>query len=520
MRAIFLRDIRRFLSLRLLFLMLGCTLFSLAKRRGFSQSYDSFVLSMLSDHYYITFFMVPVFLYILFTHLEMDMEYVLIRSKKFAYYFIAKAAAITMNVSIFVLLQLVVFLVVGIGLEVNSIFPSPDSQNSSLEVLIMLSHYFHYPWQAAIVTTLYMIMGLSILSIFFWALHHFLEKRTFAILIITLYFLMVFAMKSKITGLTRIPFIFINNYIIFMYNLTYPYGLQISLITLAMIAGVTAYVIKKHWNKRPEWKIALRIPSGITSYYGAQLFSAKNGAILLAFVIGFGLWKLLQVQTMPNSTQTDYLIYAFWGHGHGYMNMLDWIAMILINGVPIYLLAHFLENEKKDHSILLTIRLRSKWHWGAAIFGVSTLFLLMYTLLLTGGLLLLANVGGFPAGEGTLIPGLSIGMNELMLYLIGSKLLDLLFQFLFLFVIFLWTRHIIVAFIGILVMYALYLFPFSWTTYIPVGLSSLAQNLNFTALADSSIPGLPGKIIMLLLGSLVIIPSLYVLLFGYKKRFQ
>ncbi|WP_211746983.1 hypothetical protein [Paenibacillus sp. Marseille-Q4541] len=520
MKAIFLRDIRRFLSVRLLFLLLGCTLFSLAERRGFSHSYDSFVLSMLSEHYYITFFMVPVFLYILYTHLENDMEYILIRAKKYPHYFRARAAAMTVNMSIFVLLQLAVFLVVGIGLEPKSAFPLPDPQNLSLEVLTLFSQYFHYPWQAVIVSALYMVMGLSVLSILFMTLDHFLEKRMVAFITIAQFFLMVFAMKSKIPGLTRIPFVFINNYIIYMYNLTYPYALSVSLISLAMIAGGVIFFIHKHWNTHLEWNARLRMPRGITSYYGAQLFSAKNSMILLVFIIGFGLWKLLQVRSMPESTLADFLLYSFWGHGHGYMQPLDWITMILMNGLPIYLLALFLEKEKKDHRLLLTIRLHSKRHWGAALFGVSSLFLFVYTLLLIGGLLLLAIASGLPPGEITLIPDLSMSLTELLLYLTGVKFLDLLFQFLFIFILFLWTRQVTAGFIGILVMYGLYLFPFSWTTYIPVGLSSLAQNRSFTVFTDSSAPGITGGMIMILLGSLIIISSLYVLLSGYKKRFQ
>ncbi|KOR90172.1 hypothetical protein [Paenibacillus solani] len=520
MRAIFIREIQRFLSPRLLLLILGCILFSLAERKGYSQSYDNFVLSMLVEHYYITFFMTPVFLYILYAHVEEDLDYVLIRIKNYPRYFGINTAAMTVNVSFFVLLQLAVFIIVGIGLPSGSDFPLPDSQQSSLSVLWFLSDYFQYPWQAAAVSVVHMIIGLIVLSFCFMTLHHFSERRTVAIITITLYFLMVYGMKSKHPELTRIPFIFINNYILFFYNLTYPYALWISYISLAIMAGGSAFLIIKYWHTRPQSNWGTLLPRGFSAYLGAQLFSRKNIASLLVSIIVFSLWKLLQIRALPESTMTDYMIFMFWGHGHGYFEPKDFISMIIMNSLPIYLLALFLENEKKDHSMMLTVRLRSKWLWGASIFRMSSLFLIMYTLLLTSGTLLVASTSGLPAGEGQLIPGLSMGTAEIYLYLLVAKLLELLFQFLFLFVIYLWSRQATAAMVGILILYGLYLLPYPWLQYIPVGMSSLVQRSEFGTAMDSSAPGLSGSFILLYLGSLVITSSLYVLLAGYKKRFR
>ncbi|WP_106769181.1 hypothetical protein [Paenibacillus faecalis] len=520
MKAVFIRDIRRFLSVRLLFLILGCTLFTLSERREFISSYDNFILLMLSEHFYLTFFMVPMFLYILYTHLEDDMDYVLIRIRKYPRYFAVKASAMAVNMSMFVLLQLAVYMLVGIGLPPGSTFPPPDSQDLRIEVLLLFSGVFQYPWQAAAVSVLHMILGLSVLSIFFMMLHHFFIKKNVAFITMGLYFLMVLGMKSKIPGLTRIPFFFINNYIIFMYNLTYPYALWVTYISLAIIAGSIVFFISKYWSKTPSWKLSRFKPKGIASYYLSRLFTTKNNMILAGFIAILALWNLFQIRSNPESTLTDYMIYTFWGHGHGYFNAIDFIMMILMNSIPIYLLALFLEDEKKDHSMMLTIRLRSKWHWGASVFGVGCLFLLVYTLMLTAGSLLIASIGGVPAGEVNYFSGLSIGMNELVIYLSGVKLLELLFQFLLLFTIFLWTCQTTAAFAGILLLYGLYLFPYSWTQYVPVGMSSLVQNENFGTAIDPSIPGFHSGFILLILGGLAIVLSLYVLFAGYKRRFR
>lgn len=517
MSAIFIRDVNRFLTIRLLFLALGCALFSLAERKSFSLSYDDFVLSMISDHYYLTFFMVLVFFYILYNYLEDDMDDVLIRVSSFPRYFAVKAAAMTVNMSIFVIVQLAVILMIGIGLPTGSEFPLHHPDNPRFEVLVLFSEYFHYPWQATVVSALYMILGLSVLAIFFMTLHHFFEKRKVAIMTITLYFFMVFGMKSKIPELTRIPFIFINNYIIFMYNLNYPYALQVSFISLSIIIAAIVFFIYKYWNKRPNWQWRLLSSRGIVPYYLSRLHSSSsNRIVLVVFVAAFCLWKWLQIRSISDSTLEDYLLYTFWGHGHGYFQLMDFIMMILINLMPIYLLSVFLENEKRDHSIILTIRLRTKRHWAISIVGVSVLFLLGYTLLLTAGSLLFALLAGLPMGGITMIPRVQQSAVEIFFYITGVKLLDLLFQFMFLFVAFLFTRQVTAGFVGILLMYGLYLFPFSWIKYMPLGMSSLAQNQRFIV---ESGQGLSGSFISLLLAGLIVILTLYVLLVGYKKRF-
>ncbi|ASA23972.1 hypothetical protein [Paenibacillus donghaensis] len=254
MRALFLRELRRFLTGRLLFLALVCVLFSLSERKHSLMSYDNFVLHMISEHYYLTFFMVPMVFYLLYHHLEEDLEAVLIRAGSYPRYFAVKAAALAANMSMVVLLQFAVIMLAGLGLPAGADFPLSDKDDPMLTKLLVFSETFQYPWQATLVSVLYMMFGLGMLAIVFLTLHHFLEKRKVAILTITLYFLMVYGMKSKIPELTRIPFIFINNYIIFIYNLTYPYALQVSLISLAMVAAAICWLIGKHWSKGRQWQ--------------------------------------------------------------------------------------------------------------------------------------------------------------------------------------------------------------------------------------------------------------------------
>ncbi|MFI2856328.1 hypothetical protein ACH6EH_04220 [Paenibacillus sp. JSM ZJ436] len=522
MGAVFLRDVKRFYTPKLLLLLLGAALFSLSARQGFAYSYESFVLFVLVDHYYITFFMVPKFLWISYTYLEDNLDYVLIRISRFPRYFAVKAAAWALNTSVFVLVQLAVIMSVGLGLPAGSGFPSPAEQDLSMEVLMKLSDIVQHPWQASALSVLHLILGLSMLGLVMMTLHHFLEKRWVAVITAGLFILMVFAMKSKIPELTRIPFLFINNYIIFMYNLTYPYAFWVTYISLGMIFGGTVYLICKYWNKDFEWHRKWLRPRGVMPYYAAQLFSFRNVGILATLAIVICLWKWLQLNNLAvgPSTWADYMIYTFWGHGHGYFKPADFLVMLLMNAAPLYMLALFLENEKRVHSMLLTIRLASKIQWASSILAAGSIYVLVYTIGLTTGSLLIPSIAGLPAEGVTMIPDLALSWNEIWVYITAVKWLELLVQFLLMLLVFLWSRQVTAAFGGLLLMYALYLLPYSWTLYIPAGMSSLAQHQPFMSAADSAYEGLPPQTIFLILIVIAVSAVLYILIHGYKRRFQ
>ncbi|MBP2002264.1 hypothetical protein J2Z69_003336 [Paenibacillus shirakamiensis] len=258
------------------------------------------------------------------------------------------------------------------------------------------------------------------------------------------------------------------------------------------------------------------ISKGITPYYLAQLYSSMNRLLMIVFVLAFTLWNLVEMRSIPDSTVEDVLIHTFWGHGHSYVEPLPFFAMFMSHILPIYMLSTFLEHEQEGYSLILTVRLRSKRRWALSILGTSTLFLISYSLLLPTCSLFIAIIARMPLGKSIEHPNTHLGTTELVLYITGMTVLDLMLQFFFLFVIFLLYRQVTIGFVVILLLYGLYLLPFSWVQYTPVGMSSLSQHSLFT----NGSQGLSENFILLLLAGLIALLLSYILLAGYKKRFQ
>src|SRR5690606_25219574 len=101
------------------------------------------------------------------------------------------------------------------------------------ELFMEYAKYFSAPLPASIIASGYMIVGLTVLSIIFLLLHHFLENKTVSIVMITLYFFMTIGLK--IPSLNGIPFLFMNNYIILHHNFTASGKFIMSLISMLII---------------------------------------------------------------------------------------------------------------------------------------------------------------------------------------------------------------------------------------------------------------------------------------------
>lgn len=71
-------------------LFIGCLLFSLGERVNGVSCYQQHILSAVSDHYYLTYFMLPMVLLSAFSFLDDDGEPVILRFESYHRYFLQK----------------------------------------------------------------------------------------------------------------------------------------------------------------------------------------------------------------------------------------------------------------------------------------------------------------------------------------------------------------------------------------------------------------------------------------------
>ncbi|GIN74081.1 hypothetical protein J14TS2_45560 [Bacillus sp. J14TS2] len=500
MKAIMLREVRQFFNGRILLLLFGCCLFGFTERRDTSLSYEQFILNMIAEHYYLTYFMIPVFLLFTYKSLEEDMDYVLIRSRYYWKYFLAKASGFFINIIGFVGFQFVAIMLVGIGLQKDNSFSLIKNHFSgSEELFIEYAKYFHTPLFASSVAAIYMVVGLTVLFIVFLLLHHFLEKKIVLIVMITLYFFMTLGIK--VPGLNRIPFFFMDNYIILHHNFTENGKIVMSLISMLLLLIVAAILVKYFWRKRLTWAIKVQ-GKGITFYYARYLFTKKNAAILLVILLFISLWRMINISFAENPNAEDFFLSMFYGHGVNEFHMLRFIEMLILNGGPLYLFAIFIESISNEQSLGLTIRLKYKRNWVRTILQITAVFITFYVVLMIGIGVVLCVMNNLS------ISGLTVFLIQLSIL----KFLDILFQFFVFLILFTWKKNVTMAFLIVLATNGLSLFPVTWMIYFPTGLSSMARSSLILGQA-----GVTFQIGVLILGSCVLLQWAYIKFHGYKK---
>lgn len=507
MRAILWRDLRHYFSAKFIFLILGCLLFTFAERQSTAYSYEQFILSMVSEHYYLTFCMMPIFLIFLYKCLEDDFEYVLIRSRKYTHYFFTKSFAILLQTLGFVGVQILLILVVSVGLPFDNQFSMEDN-----ELFNAYAKLFDTPVAAIITALVFMVIGLSVLGIFFQMIHHFFDKKVTSILIIVLYVLMVLGLK--IPSFAEIPLIMMNDYVILHYSFSSPFEWIRNTTGIFLVLVIVVISIRYYWNKTPQFNIDI-YPTGLTFYYARLILTRKNFMIMIAVVSFIALWKLFNSGMNSEMTQGDYFLLLLYGHGLDGFHMISFLEQLILNGVPLYLLAIFTETLCDSTRLDLMVRMQRKVQWVKAVLLNSAAFIIIYVLFMALVSFSISFIAGLQH-NGFSLPVIEVvSANRIILQLLYLKLFDLMWQFLLFFLIYLRWKDVTVAFLIVLSTNALILFPIKWLAFFPTGISNASRLI---ILEDSS--GIPILHAFLILGVGVLIIGGSILFGQYNRFFQ
>lgn len=102
-------------------LFAGCILFSISGRLNGGIAYERHILSAVSDHYYLTYFVLPIVLLSCFSFIDDDGEPVILRFQSYHSYFLKKWIGAGLIAVILTAVQTGAILLSGIGLIYNEV---------------------------------------------------------------------------------------------------------------------------------------------------------------------------------------------------------------------------------------------------------------------------------------------------------------------------------------------------------------------------------------------------------------
>ena len=495
MKTLIKLELNKLTSNKLLFLLFGLTIFSMDERITQTLSSQQFILYIFTEHYYLTYLMMPIFMLSIYSSLGDDMEYILIRSTSYWNYFKGKLAVYGIFSFVFVIAQFVVAFIMSIGLRSDNSFNVPN--NPSYELFEYYSQHFSSVTQAIFINCIYMIAGLFIVSIAFFTINNFFNKKVSTKIIIIAYILMIFGLK--IDKVNNLPIVFIDNYIIFHRNFGYDSKLFINILTMTTVLIVVCILNKKYWNKKLKIK---DIRKNKISYYKRLLFSRYNIVMICSVLILMSFWGLLKGNSSFES-MNDYLVNLFVGHPVNNIRIIEFLEMLVLNTTPIYIIAIFLEQESSERSLFINIRFGKGIKWMNSILKTSMLFVVSYVLL---------NIA-IPIAIGIFnnIP-ITSQVIQLSTNIFIIKVLDLSLQVLVLILLYSLSKNITLSFLSLLLLNSLCFLPFKWCLYLPFGISSLSRFKYI--IGDYGLTLIP---VIIELSAFILLSFIYIEKFAYKK---
>ena len=336
-------------------LFAGCMLFSISGRLNEGIAYEQHILSAVSDHYYLTYFVLPIVLLSCFSFIDDDGEPVILRFQSYHSYFLKKWIGVGLIAVILTAVQTGAILLSGIGLPLGNEWNLAAGATEA-ELFSTLEQLFASPLQAFVCFTLYQLIGSwLIFGICMW-IGHFTGRKWTIRIVIVLYVLS--AVWIKLPAIQNIPLTSFNHLLILHHNLVVPHRFEITACTLLLLVLIIAISIRFAWRGQlPHIPLSRR---DIAGYYFHALMIPRNLLILLGVVLGVSIYKAMGNGAAISGVEWIYSLFA--GHGTGYFQVFPFLEMLITSGVPLYLLAAFVEHTVNGQSIFISVRAKSLRH--------------------------------------------------------------------------------------------------------------------------------------------------------------
>lgn len=428
-----------------------------------------YALLCVNDHYYIVFFFLVMYFVIITRSLKDSTALIMIRNGRYFLYYISKLTAIAIFTLSIVLLHVMIIIIIGsFKLSWDNSFSSTLSSSGHFsELSILYTSCFHSPLAALISVCLYWSLGLCVCSGTLMLLsHHFSEKAV--ILTKACAYLLIIVTLHRNVDRTA-PYLFINNYL-FLHR-AIGYGIPIVLTVISVMLLVVMMIIAN--RQRKQVLKCIINPISLMRTFGEVLSSKSSIALLIASLV-LSVLNVLKFKADANSG-LEHTIVIFWGYGLGYFKIIDLLQLIILNGIPLYILsAYFGDNASMRGIEMIRYRHRRKWFANVQL-SMLTLILVQLTLMCLftfsiGSVFISFGISG--NNEGSLLSDITYPICVIIIGLI-LRIFEIMFLQMVFLVAFSLVKSITISFLATLFLYlSIVLFN---AKFIPFGLSSLCR---------------------------------------------
>ncbi len=316
-----------------------------------------YALLGMSDQYYFTFFFLIIYILIISSFIKDTNAMFISRSTRYYLYFISKMFALLIFTVSIVTFHAMIAICIGLFKHdwQNTFTSDVNLFGNFKELIILYQSQFSSPLVALITVCLYLSIGLCIITGILILISHYFSEKLVILSEICGYFLIILALQRNIDSTA--PLVFIINYL-FLHRAIY-YGTP-SLFYVSSIIILMILLVSANRQRKQVLKFIIRLISPIRIF--GEMLSYKNIVVVVLILFVLTILNVLRINVSLKSS-FEYTMMLFWGYGLGYFHVIDFLQMVIINGLPIYILAIYLENKASMRNIVM-IRYKkiADWH--------------------------------------------------------------------------------------------------------------------------------------------------------------
>lgn len=347
-----------------------CTSYNLGKINACS--IFEYALLGMSDQYYFVFFFLMMYMLTLSDFMKDSNVMFIVRSDKYFQYFSGKMLAMILFTVSAVIFHVIIIICSGLlKHRWNNVFVDSLGVTGTLEELhILYQNFFASPFMALLAVCFYMSLGLCIMTGLLMLISHFFSDKITLLSEVIVFFLTVLALQRNI-DFSR-PKLFLINYLFLHRILNYEHSF--SFWMRGILALISLFFLAK-WKKKPVVRNIKKIFSPIKIF--GEMLSCKNIFIFLVVLFVLTILSMLDLNASSNIYFKS-INQLFWGYGTGYFHVMDFLKIIIMNGLSLYILCMFLENKFSMRSIVM-IRYQKRMEWFKRL-QLSMLLLIVFQL--------------------------------------------------------------------------------------------------------------------------------------------
>lgn len=213
-----------------------------------------FMLYVLGNHYYVIYYLLMIYIFFSFEDMNKESTLMLIRLKTIKNQYICRLITVFIQASIVVIGHVLIAFIMGLlCLDCSNAFsavPFESYHDEALNFVLAYGDYVNTPLTACVYTALFMILGLTFISMIIYVSQCIVGRKATLVVIVAIVLDIMLGFKLGMSG--ALELFFLNNYFIFHHALLMSGKIYVIINALIQIAGLIlgGYILKRKIGNR------------------------------------------------------------------------------------------------------------------------------------------------------------------------------------------------------------------------------------------------------------------------------